>query len=72
MKFAVIALLLATAGCDQQFPLLSVQPICDALIGPLRYNSTNPSSQRYAAPLLAMDVKQRNYVYIKLGCARKG
>jgi len=59
------------AGCDES----ALGPgqrtaICNALIGPIRYNTFNKASQRYAAILLAMDLKQRNQVGQRLGCSQ--
>lgn len=65
--FASAALLLA--ACDPNtLPPKTISPICHALIGPIPYNSTNKMSKRFAAALLAMDLKQRNQVGVNLGC----
>lgn len=67
-----LALLLATAlaGCDPQTALgpSGFQSICTALIGPIKYNTYNKNSGRYAGRILGMDLKQRNQVGQKLGC----
>lgn len=56
-------------GCpNDELPPSTVAPICKALIGPIKYNSTFPGSKRFAAALLAMDLKQRNQVGRNLGC----
>lgn len=69
---AVVPLMLAgllLAGCDaHDLPPSSIAPICEALIGPIKYTSTNKVSQRYVAALLAMDLKQRNQIGQRLGC----
>jgi hypothetical protein len=70
--FAVASATLLLAGCDlkSQLPPSSIAPICRALIGPIKYTSTlkSPMSKRFAAALLAMDLKQRNQVGVNLGC----
>ncbi len=71
MKAIALLLLLAVApaGCDPNtVPAADRATICEALIGPITYNSFNKSSQRYAAVILAMDLKQRNQVWTQLGC----
>ncbi len=67
---SLLAVGLLLAACDpQDLPVQTRAPICHALIGPIRYDTYHKSSQRYAAAVLALDLKQRNRVYIKLGCA---
>jgi hypothetical protein len=57
------------AGCASlPGPVSNVSPVCEALIGPIRYSSTNKSSTRYAGPQLAPDLKERNQVGQKLVC----
>ena len=59
------------AGCAtslSRLPPSTIAPICKALIGPIKYNSLSPTSKRFAAALLAMDLKQRNQVGRNLGC----
>lgn len=70
MKLIPIGLIaLMVAGCASGgLPPSSTAPICDALIGPIKYNTYNKSSRRYAAALLAMDLKKRNQVGQRLGC----
>lgn len=67
---SVLAVALALAGCDpQDLTPAQTKAICHAMIGPIRYNTSNKLSKRYAAILLAMDLKQRNQVYTALRCA---
>ena len=40
----------------------------DALIGPIKYNSTTKTSKRFAGSALVPDLKQRNQVGEWLGC----
>jgi hypothetical protein len=70
LKFAIIALILAApAGCNvNQLSPSAKEPICDALVGPIRYNSQDKNSLRYAARLLVPDLKQRNQIGRRLGC----
>jgi hypothetical protein len=69
VMFAVFAVLLA--GCQTTTPNLRTSDksaICRALIGPIRYNSLDKDSKRFAAALLALDLKQRNQVGQGLRC----
>ena len=64
------ALLLLT-GCNAaDLPPSSIAPICRALVGPIKYNTTNAMSQRYAGYLLGLDIHQRNEIGRKLGCPK--
>ena len=57
------------SGCDvADIPPSAIPPICRALVGPIKYNSTNIMSQRYAAYLLTLDLHARNQIGRKLGC----
>lgn len=58
------------AGCSHgpKPSLNQIKPICTALIGPIKYNSTVPSSKRFAGPALAPDLKRRNQVGQSLRC----
>lgn len=65
----ILSLAIVLAGCDtSQLPPSSIAPICKALIGPIKYNTYNPASKRYAAYLLSLDLKSRNQVGRSLGC----
>ena len=62
-------IVLPLAGCQTTGPgPTEVKPICDALYGPLRYNSTNKESFRYAGKTLVIDLKQRNDIGRRLNC----
>jgi hypothetical protein len=63
-----ITLGLAGCGPGDELPPSTIAPICSALIGPIKYNTTNKMSKRFAAALLAMDLKQRNQVGRNIGC----
>ncbi len=69
--YAICALSIMLGGCDlSALPPSSIAPVCAALIGPIKYTSVlkSPMSRRFAAALLAMDLKQRNQVGVNLGC----
>lgn len=68
-KFAPLLLALALGGCltDGLGPT-AIKPICDALIGPIKYNTYKIKSGRYAGKTLALDLNQRNQVGERLGC----
>ncbi len=42
--------------------------VCRALVGPIKYNTANKESKRYAGILLGLDLKQRNQIGQGLGC----
>lgn len=71
-KLLIIGVFLSMGlgGCATlgHVPPTALAPICKALIGPIRYNSLNVQSKRFAAALLAMDLKQRNAVGRRLHC----
>ncbi len=69
MKYTILLTSLLLAGCvtDGLSPT-QLRPICAALVGPIKYNTFNKQSQRYAAQLLAMDLHQRNDIGRQLGC----
>ena len=70
MRVMIIFLVaIALSGCvtDGLSPT-QLRPICAALVGPIKYNTFNKASQRYAAALLAMDLHQRNAIGQQLGC----
>lgn len=70
IKFTILGLLLvAPAGCDPNALAPNQRAaICDALVGPIKYSSTNRASLRYAARLLVPDLKQRNQIGQRIGC----
>lgn len=63
-----VAVLLGGCPGQDELPPSTIAPICKVLIGPIKYNSTSPMSKRFAAALLAMDLKERNQVGRNLGC----
>lgn len=65
-----IALCAALGGCATTGTLgpTQIKPVCDALIGPIRYNTYKITSGRYAGKTLALDLKQRNQVGEGLHC----
>ena len=70
--WTIIVILIAGSmlmGCDvNDLPPSSIAPICRALVGPIKYNTTDVMSQRYAAYLLSLDIHKRNEIGRKLGC----
>ena len=46
------------------------QTICSALVKGIPYNTYDKNSQRYAAALLALDVKQHNQIWLALHCGK--
>jgi hypothetical protein len=69
LKHAIVLVPFLLAGCvtDGLSPT-QLRPICAALVGPIKYNTFDAKSRRYAADLLAMDIHQRNAVGQQLGC----
>ena len=66
---AVLLLALALGGCDpSSLSPATLQAICTALVGPIKYNTYNRASGRFSGPVLAPDLKQRNQIGRKLGC----
>lgn len=66
-----LILTLALGGCASMGPRekpTSYQPVCEALVGPLRYTSKTKESRRYAGPDLAADLAVRNRVGKRLRC----
>ena len=70
-KILILGILLSitVAACDaSQVPPAQIPAICKALIGPIKYNSHDKMSKRYAAYLLSLDLKARNRIGVELGC----
>ena len=60
---------LLLAGCNvADIPPSAIPPICRALVGPIKYTSTDVMGPRYAAYLLTLDLHKRNEIGRKLGC----
>ena len=69
LVFCVVGLL---AGCvPEDLTPTQTRTICRAMVGPIRYNTYDKQSQRYAAVLLALDLNQRNQIYTRLHCSAK-
>lgn len=60
----LIVLLLGACNTTGATP----KAVCDALLTPIKYNSQNTKSQRYAGPALAPDLAQHNRVGMNLAC----
>jgi hypothetical protein len=68
ISIALLGAFLLT-GCDlDNLNPKQTSTVCKALIGPIKYNTYNKLSQRYAAMLLASDLQQRNLVGQYLKC----
>jgi hypothetical protein len=67
--FAALCMLGVLAGCTPE-DLTPVQrnTICNALVGPIRYNTYDPTSGRYSGHVLALDLKVRNQIGQALHC----
>lgn len=46
----------------------TLDAICTAVVGPIKYNTYNKASGRYSGPVLALDLKERNQIGQRLGC----
>lgn len=70
MRYLLLAipLILLTACDPHDLPPAQIPAVCIALQGPIKYNSTNPQSKRFAAYLLAMDLRERNLLGRRLHC----
>lgn len=64
--FWVAVLCIVLAGCTTDG--VTPKAVCDALLGPIRYNSTNPKSERFAGRKLAPDIAEHNRVGTNLAC----
>lgn len=66
-----LMLVLVLGGCATTGTLVPSQtkaPVCEALVGPIKYNSTTKTSRRFAGPDLAPDLAVRNRVGKNLRC----
>lgn len=72
--WVVVLLACATAACSTvpDTAVKSTAPVCEALLGPIKYNSTNPQSRRHAGPDLAPDLAKHNRVGRLLRCHNFG
>lgn len=70
-RLLILPALLALAGCvttGNELRPTDKSAVCRALVDPIKYNSRNPKSRRYAGDLLALDLKQRNQIGQNLRC----
>ena len=67
--FVPLCMLGILAACTPE-DLTPVQrnTICNALVGPIRYNTFDPKSGRYSGHVLALDLKVRNQIGEALRC----
>lgn len=76
MKYLALLLALMVAGCvagcaGHDGVLTSTEPICDALLKPIKTNTQKTTSKRYLPPSstdLRADIKQHNQVGLGLHC----
>lgn len=66
--FEIVLFAALVGGCAHLGTPPTTTPVCEALIGPIKYNSTNPASPRHAGKALAPDLAQRNRVGKNLRC----
>lgn len=67
-KIAVTVGMLMLGGCVTTGSTPTA--VCDALIGPIHYNSKVTTSPSHAGPALAPELAKRNRVGINLGCTQ--
>ena len=69
LTLSIIFCAFTQAGCTPE-DLTAVQrnTICNALVGPIRYNTYDPKSGRYSGHILALDLKVRNQIGQALRC----
>lgn len=65
---SLVTLAFLLSGCVTTGTLNTTTPVCRALVGPIKYNSTVTTSRRFAGPDLAPDLNQRNQVGRNLRC----
>jgi hypothetical protein len=69
ITFCIIFCAFTVAGCTpEDLTAVQRQTICNALVGPIRYNTYDPKSGRYSGHILALDLKVRNQVGQALRC----
>jgi len=71
LAFCIIFCAFTQVACTPE-DLTPVQrnTICTALVKGIPYNSWDKNSQRYAAALLALDIKQHNQIWLALRCGK--
>lgn len=62
------ALLLTGCGDKNDLDPSTINAVCKALVGPIKYNTQKPDSRRHAGDLLGLDLKQRNQIGRELHC----
>lgn len=67
---SILALALTLGACahGKRLDGTSKKVVCEAMVGPIHYNSKNRKSAFYAGPRLAPQLRVRNRVGINLGC----
>lgn len=64
----LLSVLLGACQTDGIGTTTKVSTICQALVGPIKYNSKNEKSLRYAARALVPDLAERNRIGQALNC----
>ena len=62
------SILLAACATTNGIETTKIKPICDALVGPIQYDSRNPKDPRFAGRVLAPDLAVRNKIGGDLDC----
>lgn len=65
---ALLGLVLCTGCTPEDLTPVQRNTICNALVGPIRYNTYDPKSGRYSGHVLALDLKVRNQIGEALHC----
>lgn len=68
MRYLALALALCLTGCITDGSTQSLKPVCEALVGPIHYTSSNIKKPDYAGPSLAPQLAVRNNVGQNLDC----
>lgn len=70
LRFVLLAAVIPLAGCASvdKGSLQSLSPVCEALDGPILYNSKNKNSAYHAGPKLAPQLAERNSIGLNLNC----
>lgn len=66
--FALLFILLLAGCATTGLKVDSNGPVCDALVGPIRYTSVQKASRRFAGADLAAELAKRNRVGTNLKC----
>lgn len=65
---SLVLTLVLLSGCTTLAATQTTGPVCEALVGPIKYTSATKTSRRFAGPDLAPDLAVRNRVGKNLRC----